>query len=104
MARSPNRAAASPTVDRLRADIDSGRTGDKRPARDPAAAPLGTDDEAGGAPPTLDEIRDARRREIARRDALDEGAMRHDNRGFIVVGLLAAVAIVAAIAAVLGMP
>ena len=29
--------------------IDSGRTGDKVPGFDPAAAPLGTDDEAGGA-------------------------------------------------------
>ncbi len=33
---------------RLRHDIDSGRTGDKIPAEDPAAAPLGTDDEAAG--------------------------------------------------------
>ena len=30
--------------------IDSGATGDKVPGFDPAAAPLGTDDEAGGAP------------------------------------------------------
>ena len=29
--------------------IDSGATGDKVPGFDPAAAPLGTDDEAGGA-------------------------------------------------------
>jgi hypothetical protein len=33
---------------RLRADIDCGRTGDKVDWPDPAAAPLGTDDEAGG--------------------------------------------------------
>jgi hypothetical protein len=39
-------AASAP--DRLRRDIDSGRTGEKVPATDPAAAPLGTDDEAGG--------------------------------------------------------
>jgi hypothetical protein len=44
------------TVDRLRADIDRGVTGEKVPASDPAAAPLGTDDEAGGAPPTPREI------------------------------------------------
>lgn len=36
-------------ADRLRADIDAGRTGDKVPFPDPAAAPLGTDDEAGNA-------------------------------------------------------
>src|SRR3546814_360382 len=33
---------------RLRARIDSGRTAEKVPAIDPAAAPLGTDDEAAG--------------------------------------------------------
>jgi hypothetical protein len=35
---------------RLRADIDAGRTGDKAPGEDPAAAPLGTDEEAAGTP------------------------------------------------------
>jgi hypothetical protein len=44
------------TVDRLRADIDRGLTGDKVAGSDPAAAPLGTDAEAGGAPPTRAEI------------------------------------------------
>jgi hypothetical protein len=44
------------TVDRLREDIDRGVTGDKVPGSDPAAAPLGTDDEAAGAPPTQAEI------------------------------------------------
>ena len=34
--------------------IDSGATGDKVPGFDPAAAPLGTDEEAGGARPTTD--------------------------------------------------
>jgi len=34
--------------EQLRADIDSGRTGDKVDHPDPAAAPLGTDSEAGG--------------------------------------------------------
>lgn len=32
--------------------IDSGAAGDKVPGFDPAAAPLGTDEEAGGARPT----------------------------------------------------
>jgi hypothetical protein len=35
-------------TDRLRAEIDSGRPGEKVPAADPAAAPLGTDEEAAG--------------------------------------------------------
>lgn len=34
--------------EQLRADIDSGRTGDKVAFPDPAAAPLATDAEAGG--------------------------------------------------------
>jgi hypothetical protein len=37
-------------VSRLKNDINSGRTGDKVPAFDPAAAPLGTDEEAAGTP------------------------------------------------------
>jgi hypothetical protein len=37
-------------------DIDRGVTGDKVPGSDPAAAPLGTDDEAAGTPPTRREI------------------------------------------------
>jgi hypothetical protein len=36
------------TIEQLRADIDSGRTGDKNSWPDPAAAPLGTDEESGG--------------------------------------------------------
>ena len=38
--------------EQLRADIDSGKTGEKVGYPDPATAPLGTDDEAGGAPAT----------------------------------------------------
>jgi hypothetical protein len=44
-------------VDQLRNDIDSGRTGDKVPYPDPAAAPLGTDDEAAGTPPGTERLR-----------------------------------------------
>ena len=53
------------SIDRLRADIDGGRTGDKSPGGDPAAAPLGTDEEAAGTPidPALAEkVRLAERR------------------------------------------
>ena len=45
----------APTTDQLRDDIDSGRTGEKVAMSDPAAAPMGTDAEAGGAPPTSSE-------------------------------------------------
>ncbi len=40
----------SAAPDRLRKAVDSGRSGDKNPFPDPAAAPLGTDDEAAGTP------------------------------------------------------
>ena len=43
----PRRGA---TVAQLKDDIDSGRTGDKLAGFDPGAAPLGVDEEAGGAP------------------------------------------------------
>ena len=54
----------APTSDRLRKDIDRGRAGDKTDYPDPAAAPLGTDDEAGGNPPSEEQLRIAREAEI----------------------------------------
>jgi hypothetical protein len=53
-------------AERLRADIDSGRTGDKVAAGDPAAAPLGTDEEAAGAQPPPEAVALARAQESAR--------------------------------------
>lgn len=53
------------TMAQLRQDIDSGRTGGKVAAPDPAASPLGTDDEAGGAPAspvTIEKVREVERR------------------------------------------
>lgn len=58
--------ADRPTADSLRADIDSGRTHDKVAHPDPAAAPLGTDAEAAGAPPDPGQVESARRQETAR--------------------------------------
>ena len=43
-------ASAGSEAAQLRRDIDSGTTGDKVGWPDPAAAPLGTDDEAAGTP------------------------------------------------------
>ena len=48
----PPPPSGCPTVAMLQGDIDSGRTGDKNPMFDPSGAPLGTDDEAAGTPPT----------------------------------------------------
>jgi len=41
----------APTAAQLKGDIESGRTR-QEPVRDPALAPLGTDDEAAGRPPS----------------------------------------------------
>lgn len=53
------------TSDQLRTAIDRGAAGDKIPFPDPAAAPLGTDDEAAGAPSTPSQIAEAARQELA---------------------------------------
>jgi len=42
----------TPTTAQLRHDIGRGARGDKVKVIDPAAAPLGTDDEAAGTPPS----------------------------------------------------
>lgn len=51
------------TAARLKDDIDSGRTDDRAAMFDPAASPLGTDDEAGGTPNSPESIASARRTE-----------------------------------------
>jgi hypothetical protein len=82
----------SDTVDQLRSDIDSGRTGDKVPAADPAAAPLGTDEEAAGTPIAPEVVASTRRRE----KAAVRGSKAQNGLGaswilFGFVGLLAAI-------------
>jgi hypothetical protein len=52
------------TTEQLRIAIDHGHGGDKVDAVDPAAAPLGTDDEAGGTPNTRAQVRLAAKHEI----------------------------------------
>lgn len=64
MAADRERRAGAPTTDAIRAGIDSGRAGDKRAFPDLAAAPLGTDDEAAGTPPTAEQRRMAAAAEI----------------------------------------
>ncbi|MBP0445269.1 hypothetical protein J8J14_10815 [Roseomonas sp. SSH11] len=54
-------------VAQLKRDIESGATGDKVPMLDPGLSPLGTDDEAAGAPPDPKLVAEVRERE--RRDA-----------------------------------
>lgn len=54
-------------TDQLRGEIDAGLAGDKHAHTDPAAAPLGSDDEAAGTPPTQDTVANARQEEILRK-------------------------------------
>ncbi|MBV8848419.1 MAG: hypothetical protein JOZ16_02410 [Methylobacteriaceae bacterium] len=52
------------TAAQLRKDIDSGKTGDKVAASDPSAAPLGTDEEAGGVTTPDEALEKARQAEL----------------------------------------
>lgn len=72
------------TTSRLRKEIDSGKAGDKTAFPDPAASPLGTDDEAGGSPPTADQVRLAARHEL-RQDGVDAPAV-SDERARTITG------------------
>lgn len=62
-----------PTVDQLRDHIDRGHTGDKVAYPDPSAAPLGTDDEAGGHPPAGEQVASALRYELRNNHGIAEG-------------------------------
>lgn len=62
----------APTTDKLRSDIDSGKAGDKVDHPDPAAAPLGTDDEAAGVGVSRARRVEAYEKEIAGRDGPDK--------------------------------
>src|SRR4051812_9403295 len=64
--RTRHARAGAPTVAQLRKEIDSGRTGDNVMGSDPAAAPLGTDEEAAGVPLSPEGIQAAYEAESAR--------------------------------------
>ena len=85
---------AAPTTSQLKSAIDSGKTGDKVPYPDPAAAPLGTDAETGGTGPTAAE------RELAAEDRPEDGVAR-ERQSWVVGGFVAlVVAVLLGIAAV----
>jgi hypothetical protein len=62
-----NDPKANPAM--LKADIDSGATGDKVNAFDPGLSMLGTDDEAGGTPNSAERVNLARQQESKQRFA-----------------------------------
>ena len=57
----------APNAAMLKADIDSGRTGDKNEVFDPGLSPLGTDEEAAGTPLTPARVKLARVQETKSR-------------------------------------
>ncbi len=87
----------SATPAQLRHDIDSGRTGDKVPFPDPAAAPLGTDEEAAGTPVSGRAAAAARRAETARRDEPPRpNSSTRSGRAWMVITLIVAAAVLVA--------
>jgi len=83
--------AKPPTADRIRKDVDRGRAGDKVDFPDPAAAPLGTDDEAADRPANSEALRRAGA-------STRQGVHLPDGKGWLVLALIAATALVAGIA------
>jgi hypothetical protein len=69
-----NAPRAGATAAQLKHDIDSGLTGDKVGGFDPAAAPLGADDEAAGTPPSPADIAQARAQERTGRNSATANA------------------------------
>jgi hypothetical protein len=87
-----------PTSAMLKADIDSGRTGDKIGELDPGLSSLGTDDEAAGRPPSAFRIALARYYEtIGRWGAGGRGTAAHSGQDgglTVFVGLIVAIGVV----------
>lgn len=85
-----------PTTAMLKADIDSGRTGDKIAHYDPGLSQLGTDDEAAGNPPSHQRIAQARATEAAPARVRD-AAKPHGRNGWVLpmfIGFAALVPVV----------
>jgi hypothetical protein len=79
------------TTEQLRNEIDSGRTGEKTPGPDPAMAPLGTDDEAAGRPPSSASLELTRQHDSKTRQA-EQQPQEVLGAAWILVGFTAAIA------------
>jgi hypothetical protein len=86
----------APTTAKLKDDINRGRGGDKVNMFDPAAAPLGTDDEAAGTPPSPAEIQQSHDMEI--RAPLVSSERDNDHAVAIYIGLVVGLAGVVGVA------
>ena len=96
----PATRASGPTTAQLKADIDSGKTGDKVRVSDPAMSPLGTDDEAGGRPNSPEAVALARQHETAtpgRAKAVAQDAADHRYDYRLLVGAAVLVAVLLAV-------
>ena len=88
-----------PTSAQLKADIDSGRTGDKITHPDPGLSPLGTDDEAAGLTPSAERVSLARATE-SKPDGVHAQEVGRDSakpRGFSIATLIAVIVVFAAV-------
>jgi hypothetical protein len=77
------------TVEQLRSAIDSGRTGDKIPYPDPAAAPLGGDEEAAGTPLSRERVSMAMQAELQQRTSMRRRDASGVGAGWILMGVVA---------------
>jgi hypothetical protein len=88
----------APTAAMLKADIDSGASGDKTEVFDPGMAMLGTCEEASGTPLTPTQLAWARRQETFHRwrDSLKTGIAHHKRDGFptVFVGFIVLVGVI----------
>lgn len=97
----PNERSGAAGAARLRDRIDRGAGGDKVAFQDPAAAPLGTDDEAAGTPPSAAQVSTAMQQEATRSPSADRKPGPEDRQGdgsrwrarWVVAGLLALAAV-----------
>ena len=80
---------ARPDPARLRHEIDSGHTRDKVAFPDPAAAPLGTDEEAAGTPIRGEDVRTA----IVRETEGEPEPTNEPSAIWIMLGIAVAIAI-----------
>ncbi|MGU3539209.1 hypothetical protein [Methylobacterium sp. A54F] len=90
-----------PTTAQLKADIDSGRSGDKVKHYDPGLSQLGTDDEVAGNPASPERIAIARRQEAAS-PGVRAAADPHGRRSWVMPAFVG-FAVVAAAVVILGL-
>ncbi|MCJ2058973.1 hypothetical protein MKL09_20790 [Methylobacterium sp. J-048] len=89
-------ASDRPTTAMLKANIDSGATGDKVTAYDPGLSQLETDDEAAGNTPSHERIALARKTEAASA-RVRRAAQLHGLNNWVIPGFCAAIGSIGAI-------